>query len=172
MPGYEVPRLPLSVVSGYIGILLGTFCKAGGSEGGDEGSRHRILHVAETLRRPQSHGASGNCNNRYQNRMLLMVSLVGFGCILTDIVNSLSHRPRSRPNFSTPDLCPPLSYQPTVLPEDAPDACSVCLTCKRDTLIEDCQHLVMCWGCYDKLLEKKCPACQGRITRALFTFAP
>ena len=76
---------------------------------------------------------------------------------------SLSPRMVTRP--------PPSSYSPS-LPTAEVGACSVCLTNARDTVLEDCQHLVLCWQCYEGLHDQKCPACQSHITAATFTYRP
>ncbi|KAJ9442918.1 hypothetical protein DIPPA_35756 [Diplonema papillatum] len=70
------------------------------------------------------------------------------------------------------DKGPSERYNPTTAEENT---CLVCLANRRDTLIEDCQHLVLCWRCYGELQSRgsgTCPLCRVPITRAIFAYSP
>eukprot|EP01061_Rhynchopus_euleeides_P000113 TRINITY_DN10071_c0_g1_i1.p1 TRINITY_DN10071_c0_g1~~TRINITY_DN10071_c0_g1_i1.p1 ORF type:complete len:167 (+),score=17.24 TRINITY_DN10071_c0_g1_i1:129-629(+) len=164
---YQVPRLPLSVFSGYIGLLAGLQLS--------QVSPYRA--ACEVVERVRSQNAiKGGANGLPANEVdwskglfilgsCLMVGLMATGRD-TGASKGTSEMCLWRPSVNRP---PPASYTPT--PSET-NCCAVCLTHARDTVVDDCQHLIMCWACFEGLREKKCPACQGSITSATFTYSP
>eukprot|EP01059_Diplonema_ambulator_P006121 TRINITY_DN15899_c0_g1_i2.p1 TRINITY_DN15899_c0_g1~~TRINITY_DN15899_c0_g1_i2.p1 ORF type:complete len:182 (+),score=28.16 TRINITY_DN15899_c0_g1_i2:46-546(+) len=166
MLSYAFPRLPLSIVSGYVGLLVGMLWKPDGGE------------VREVIRKQiQKVRVQVPAMERVENRIFSAIVMgIVVGLVLGEVTSALPQGPQdggahARLN-AAPNKRPPERYEPTEEPEDSPSCCSICLTNKRDTVIEDCQHLVMCWSCYEQLIDKKCPACQTYISRVIYAFTP
>jgi hypothetical protein len=74
------------------------------------------------------------------------------------------------------DSPPPAGYRPHRVPDsdvDGKTACLVCCDNERDTVVQPCRHLGMCWPCAATLRDgpsAKCPTCRGPMTALSHTF--
>ncbi|CBH16402.1 Zinc finger, C3HC4 type (RING finger), putative [Trypanosoma equiperdum] len=62
---------------------------------------------------------------------------------------------------------PPTSYEPSPARNEK-EECVVCLQNRRDTLLQPCRHLQVCWACSTGL--NSCPTCRSHITTRIHTF--
>ena len=165
--GYSIPKLPLAVFSGYVGLVIGTFIPK------EQPIKERILY--RMLNGGSESRGLVNKNNRLSlssDRLMKIAVLFGSSVLCWVIFGVSADKEYScEPNFIRPNRPPPNSYRPTPA-GDSEVCCSVCLSNKRDTLLDDCRHCVLCWECFTRLYERKCPACQHQISSATYIFTP
>eukprot|EP01065_Artemidia_motanka_P011577 TRINITY_DN16265_c0_g1_i3.p2 TRINITY_DN16265_c0_g1~~TRINITY_DN16265_c0_g1_i3.p2 ORF type:complete len:128 (+),score=2.64 TRINITY_DN16265_c0_g1_i3:124-507(+) len=61
---------------------------------------------------------------------------------------------------------PPANYAPTET--DAADACNICMTHKRDTVVRPCGHYRFCWSCAQEFIPATggtCPVCRQKVAQ-------
>jgi hypothetical protein len=78
----------------------------------------------------------------------------------------------SIPKYNTPHITIPM---PMPAKEERKTAvCSVCYDNSITLLLEPCNHVCMCHGCYESLLSKECPLCKTSIatTRKIYFASP